>query len=52
MKHTEFSMIEVLLSIMTPYEWIRYILAFANLIAVLGVPFHISMVRKRNDNDK
>ena len=40
------------LSVMTVYEWCRVILAFANLIAVLGVPFVMVWLEKRNKDDK
>ena len=41
-----------LLSVMTVYEWCRVIIAFCNLVAVLGVPFVMVWLEKRNRDDK
>lgn len=36
-----------ILAVMTIYEWLRVLLAFAQLIAMLGIPFVLYWLEKR-----
>jgi hypothetical protein len=37
---------------MTTYEWLRVILAFAQLIAMLGIPFVLYWLEKRDEKNE
>jgi hypothetical protein len=53
MKDMEILIMEIF-TLMTIYEWCRVLLALAQLIAMLGIPFvlHRLEKRERNNEDK
>lgn len=45
-------MLETVISVMTIYEWLRVLLALAQLVAMIGIPFVLHWLEKRTRNDK
>lgn len=45
-------MLAMLASIMTPYEWARVLIAFCQLIVMLGIPFVLHKLEKRERDER
>lgn len=51
MKDTENGIFMKISEMMTLYEWLRVILAFLQLVAMLGIPFVLYWLEKRDKNE-